>query len=70
VSAAASFLFAVPESLALFEALGVQPVFLTKEQAISYAQTRAWFRSSEIRVLDAAGHIESAIPFDETDRKL
>jgi hypothetical protein len=60
----------VSESLALFEALGVQPVFLTKEHAITYAKERAWFRSGEIRVLDAAGHIESAIPFDETDRKL
>jgi hypothetical protein len=36
----------------------------------TYAKERASFRSGEIRVLDAAGHIESAIPFDETDRKL
>jgi hypothetical protein len=48
-----------------------EPIFLDKEEhAITYAKERAWFRSGEIRVLDAAGHIESAIPFDETDRKL
>jgi hypothetical protein len=33
----------------VFEAPGVQPVFLTKEQAIDYAQNRACFRSGEIR---------------------
>jgi hypothetical protein len=54
----------------VYEVPGVQPVFLTKEHAITYAKERASFRSGEIRVLDAAGHIESAIPFDETDRKL
>jgi hypothetical protein len=54
----------------VFESPGVEPVFPEKEHAITYAKERASFRSGEIRVLDAAGHIESAIPFDETDRKL
>jgi hypothetical protein len=37
-----------------------------KRQAIDYAETRACFRSGEIRILDSAG----AIPFDETNRSL
>jgi hypothetical protein len=37
---------------------GVQPVFLSQEQAIEYAQSRACFRSGEIRILDS--------PFCET----
>jgi hypothetical protein len=35
-----------------FEAPGVGPVFPEKDQAIDYAETRACFRSGEIRVLD------------------
>ena len=35
-----------------FERPGVAPVFPTKDDAISYAQTRARFRTGEIRVLD------------------
>jgi hypothetical protein len=54
----------------VFEAPGVQPVFLTKEQAVDYAQSRACFRSGEIRVLDSKGNVERTIPFDEADRKL
>jgi hypothetical protein len=38
--------------------------------ATDYAQTRACFRSGEIRVLDASGNIERTIAFNETDRKL
>jgi hypothetical protein len=54
----------------VFEGPGVQPVFLTKEQAISYAQNRACFRFGEIRILDPTGNIEHVIPFSEADRKL
>jgi hypothetical protein len=54
----------------VYEAPGVQPVFLTKEQAISYAQNRASFRSGEIRILDSTGNVERTITFNETDRKL
>jgi hypothetical protein len=45
-------------------------VFLTKDDAISYAQTRACFRSGEIRVLDSTGNVERTIAFNEADRKL
>jgi Uncharacterized protein conserved in bacteria (DUF2188) len=54
----------------VFEAPGVEPVFLKKEQAINYAKNRASFRSGEIRILDSAGNIERTIPFSEADRKL
>jgi hypothetical protein len=46
------------------------PVFLSQEQAISYAMGRACFRSGEIRVMDSTGSIERTIPFSEADRKL
>jgi hypothetical protein len=45
-------------------------MFLTKEQAINYAENRACFRPGEIRILDSTGEIERTISFDETDRKL
>ena len=54
----------------VFEAPGVEPVFLTKDNAISYAQNRACFRKGEIRVLDSSGNVERVIPFDETKRRL
>jgi len=54
----------------VFEAPGVEPVFLQKRQAIDYAETRACFRSGEIRVLDATGKLERIIAFSEADRKL
>jgi hypothetical protein len=54
----------------VFEAPGVEPVFLEKDQAISDAENRASFRSGEIRVLDSTGNVERTIPFSETDRKL
>ena len=54
----------------VFEAEGVEPVFLTQEQAINYAQNRASFRSGEIRILDSRGAVERAICFTEKDRKL
>jgi hypothetical protein len=54
----------------VFESSGVEPVFLQKDQAIGYAQTRACFRSGEIRILDSTGKIERTIAFNETNRKL
>jgi hypothetical protein len=54
----------------VFEAPGVEPVFLEKRQAINYAENRAWFRSGEIRILDSSGNVERIIPFSEADRKL
>jgi hypothetical protein len=54
----------------VYEAPGVQPVFLTQEQAIDYATCRACFRSGEIRILDSNGTVERIIPFNETDRRL
>jgi len=53
-----------------FEAPGVQPVFLSQEQAIDYATCRACFRSGEIRIVDSTGTVTRIIPFDETDRRL
>ena len=43
----------------VFEAPGVEPVFPEKRQAISYADSRACFRSGEIRILDSSGNIVS-----------
>jgi len=54
----------------VFEPPGVEPVFPEKRQAIDYAETRACFRSGEIRVLDSSGNIERTIGFNETSRKL
>jgi hypothetical protein len=53
-----------------FEAPGVEPVFGTKEEAISYAQVRGCFRSGEIRILDLSGTVESVISFADSDRKM
>jgi Uncharacterized protein conserved in bacteria (DUF2188) len=53
-----------------FEAPGVEPVFPTKDDAISYAQTRARFRSGEIRMLNSTGNVERTIAFDESGRTL
>ena len=54
----------------VFEAPGVEPVFPQKDQAIDYAEERAWFRSGEIRILDSRGNVEYTIPFSEAGRKL
>jgi hypothetical protein len=54
----------------VFEAPGVEPVFPEKDQAINYAETRACFRSGEIRILDSNSNIERTIAFNETNRKL
>jgi len=49
-----------PESGSITQT-NVEPVFGTKERAIGYADTRACFRSGEIRILDSAGYIERTI---------
>ena len=54
----------------VFEASGVEPVFPEKRQAINYAEGRAWFRSGEIRILDASVNVERIIPFNDTNRRL
>jgi hypothetical protein len=54
----------------VFEGRGVEPVFPEKQDAIEYAETRACFRSGEIRVLDSSGKLERTIAFSEADRKL
>jgi len=54
----------------VFEAPGVEPVFPDKDQAISYGENRACFRSGEIRILDSGGNVERVISFDDTNRKL
>jgi hypothetical protein len=54
----------------VFEAPGVEPVFPDKQDAIDYAETRACFRSGEIRVLDSSGKLERAIVFNEANRTL
>ena len=54
----------------VYESAGVQPVFLSQQQAIDYATGRACFRSGEIRILDLNGAITNIVPFNETDRKL
>jgi hypothetical protein len=53
----------------IFEAPGVEPVFPEKPQAINYAQSRATFRSGEIRILDSTGKLERMIAFTEAGRK-
>jgi hypothetical protein len=54
----------------VLECPSVEPVFLVKDQALSYAKGRASFRSGEIRLLDSAGKLEKTISFDEGGRKL
>jgi hypothetical protein len=54
----------------VFEAPGVEPVFPEKRQAIDYAETRARFRTGEIRVLDSSGNVEHTIAFNESGRML
>lgn len=54
----------------VFECHGVEPVFLAKDQALSYARGRASFRSGEIRVLDSGGKVEETVFFSEAERKL
>lgn len=42
----------------VFESPGVEPVFLDKDQAIGYAETRARLRTGEIRIFDSTGKVE------------
>ena len=53
----------------VFEARGIEPVFPENDQAIRYAQNRAWFRSGEIHVFDSAGDLERTIPFSEGEER-
>jgi hypothetical protein len=59
-----------PKGWKVFEGPGVEPVFSDIDRAIGYAETRACFRTGEIRVLDAAGAVQRVIPFDESVRRL
>ena len=54
----------------VYEAPGVQPVFLSQEQAIDYAKARVCFRSGKIRILDSSGAVTRMIPFSEANLKL
>jgi hypothetical protein len=54
----------------VFESPGVEPVFLDKDQAIGYAETRARLRTGEIRIFDSAGNVERVIAFDDVNRRL
>jgi len=60
-------LFEISTFLKQWYALMIEPVFPEKRQAINYAQTRACFRSGEIRILDSNGQIERIIAFSEAD---
>ncbi len=53
----------------VFEAPGVEPVFLQKDQAINYAENRASFRSGEIRILDSTGNVERTISVHRSGQK-
>jgi hypothetical protein len=52
------------------ELRGVEPVLPQKDRAIAHAETRACFRTGEIRVLDWTGKLARTIAFNEADRKL
>ena len=54
----------------VFEAPGVEPVFLEKDQAIGYAETCARLRTREIRIFDSTGKVERIIAFDDANRRL
>lgn len=49
------------------EGPGVEPVFPSKEGAISYEKER--FRSGEIRVLDSAGNVEQVLKLIDQTRR-
>ena len=44
-------------------------MFLDKDQAIGYAETRARLRTGEIRVFDSTGNVERLIAFDDANRR-
>jgi hypothetical protein len=60
----------IPKPLASLRGARVEPGFLDQEQAIDYAETRANFRSGEIRILDRSGTVERVIAFNEANRML
>jgi len=45
-------------------------VFLNQQDAISYIEGRACFRSEKIRILKSSGAVERIIPFNQADQKL
>ena len=47
-----------------------RPVFLSQEDAISYARGRVCFRAGEIRVMDSRSAVTRTMPLSEADRKL
>jgi len=54
----------------VLEAPGVEPVFLSQEDAISYARGRLAFATGKISIQDSRGAVERIIPFNHTDRRL
>jgi hypothetical protein len=54
----------------VFEAPGVEPMFLAKDQAMNDAENRASFRSGEILIFETNGTFERTISFSEPDKKL
>jgi hypothetical protein len=54
----------------IFESPAVEPVFLEKDQAIGYAETRARLRTGEIRIVDSTGTVKRLIAFDDANRRL
>ena len=54
----------------VIECAGVEPMFLVKDQALSYAKGRASFRSAKIRVLDSDAKVQETIFFSEAERRL
>ena len=54
----------------VLESPGVEPVFPTKDDAISYAQIRSRFRTGEIRISKTNGNVERTIAFSESGQML
>jgi hypothetical protein len=50
----------------VFEAAGVETVFREQAQAIGYAETRACFRSGEIRILNSIGNVGAHHPIQRS----
>ena len=46
----------------VFESPNVEPVFLQKDQAIGYAETRARLRTGEIRIFDSTAMLNAPPP--------
>jgi hypothetical protein len=54
----------------VFEGPGVEPFYRDQDSALGYAKFRARSRRGEIRILDAAGQIMHALPFDDSARNI